>query len=68
MSIANFSWITVHGLSTLLIEDQFILNDDIERIPSLLTGYDNREVDKDREKIEFSKKIMEYSMDMILSR
>ena len=68
MSIANISWITVHGLSTLLIEDQFIISDETKAMPSLLAGNNNREMDKGREKIEFSKKIMADSMDMILSR
>ncbi len=66
MPLVNFSWITVHGLSTLLIENQIKTTGEGHGVPSLLIGAEDLKIDSDQEKIEFAQKTLAEFLRMVL--
>jgi len=67
MPIANIAWVTVHGLSHLLIEDQFVIVNERRAVPSLLAGDELQGVSEVRQKMEFAEGILSDLMAMMLS-
>jgi AcrR family transcriptional regulator len=65
--LANFSWATVHGLATLLIDGQFQIFGDNHGEPTLLTDVKTKLVKSGSPMIAFSRKILTNFWNMILN-